>query len=149
MFGFGFFLKLKQSLFNCKAGEVGVERKGLFLEPNVHYWCLPYFLHAKGMGLREYPQSIKNSNTIELILWLQNELRTAQDTHSKYSMHANMQIHAYHSQKKTCQSNSAVIYWQPNLLLLYSYNPLKILWVWQTYHTVLWIKKNKILINPI
>lgn len=44
----------------------GVERQRLFLEPTVHYCYLPYFLHAKGMGLREYPLSIKYSNTIEL-----------------------------------------------------------------------------------
>lgn len=71
MFGFGFDLplfKLRQSLLNFKATEVGVERKGPFLEPNDHYCCLPYFLRAKGMGLREYPQSINCSNTIELII---------------------------------------------------------------------------------
>lgn len=45
-----------------------MERKGLFLELNVHYCYLPYFLCTKGMGLREYPQSIKYSNMTELII---------------------------------------------------------------------------------
>lgn len=69
-FCFGFFppCKLRQSLFNSKAAEVGMKRKGLFLEPNVHYCYLPYFLHAKGVGLREYPRSIKYSNRIEIII---------------------------------------------------------------------------------
>lgn len=79
----------------------GVERQGLFLEPTVHYCYLPYFLHAKGMGLREYPLSIKYSNTIELIIWLKNELCPAQGAHSEYSVHPNMHILPFHH-KKNC-----------------------------------------------
>lgn len=45
------------------------------------------------MELREYPQSIKYSNKIELIIRLQNELCTPQDTLSEHSMNA------YHHQK--------------------------------------------------
>lgn len=157
VFGFGFDLplfKLKQSVLNFKTTEVGVERKGLFLELNDHYCCLPYFLRAKGMWLREYPQSIKCSNTIELIIWLQNELCTAQDAHSEYSMHANTHINAPHHKKNFASQ----YFWShlqfkdhclSSLLPLHPYYPLKTLCVWQTFHTVHWMKKSKTLINPI
>lgn len=71
------------------------------VESNVYY-CL-FAIFCKGMGLREYPQSIKYSNTIEVIIRLQKELCTAQDTLGEHSMHA------YHHHKN-CVSTHAITY---------------------------------------